>query len=365
MLEIRAAIATLVLAAVVLSGCTPGQEALPADPAVEGSSPSATPTPTHVSVTSEQPEPLIDADCSDFAGVASIGTIAGVTKRDPRSVPADNIDPVPLADVVVNAGGLACEFSDGGSWRTHVGDSFKLNEKWRGAAIFVVPNGKAAAARYTPDSYCGEGSTNVAITVCILDFIAGNAWVTVVISTNDKRQTLKAVKALVTSVVEKAAATAGPITRAPGTFLPPNDCETLISPTDMTAILGGPSASAEKALEISLVATTTYYTENVGCEWYTESQNDFFEAVIYPGGGWAADYTLSRLDAEAVTLAGAHDDDVAVVHCDEFAKYDFFVCAVEVIADGTWIRTIGDATTSARATELAVTSAEAILKLRQ
>lgn len=117
MLANRASLALCIVATALLAGCSSPSSSpdSTSGPQVDAS---ASPTATaETAVASVQPAPLIDLSCADFAGVASIGTIAGVTERDPRLVTNDVLDVVPIADIVRNAGGIACEFSDGGGWR--------------------------------------------------------------------------------------------------------------------------------------------------------------------------------------------------------------------------------------------------------
>lgn len=312
-----------------------------------------------------QPEPLIDLDCSELAGVSSIGTIAGVTERDPRAVAAEMLDVVPLADIVRNAGGIACEFSDGGAWRVTTADGGSvLNTSWRGAAIFVVPNVGAAAESLIADSSCGD-SNNSRSNVCQVDFAAGTSWVTVVSSsTGDRGTTFRAVRDHVKGIVAGATSQAGPIARAPGTFQPPRDCASLVPTAKVATVLGGSDVSSERSFQLQVAAEATFATENAGCDWWRDSGDSLAQVHVYPGGAWAAALTLPGLSATAVELDGIFDDDTALSHCTDVSAYDYWICTVEVVADGTWLRATGSGPDEATSTTIAVTMAEAVLSHR-
>jgi hypothetical protein len=364
MLANRASLTVLALAAVLLAGCTSPGESPGAD-LDRRSDPSAEATPAGpTAVASVQPKPLIDLDCSDFAGVASMGTIAGVTERDPRGAFNDSLDVVSVADVVRNAGGIACEFSDGGSWRNWQSDDFSLNEGWRGAAIFVVPNAAAASdADFTYLSSCGDATTSIR-SVCSNYFASGDTVINLVLSWNDRGPTFIAIRDHVLAVVAGAASTAGPISRPTGTFEPPHDCGTLIPLATASTILGAPGAAGGRATEVGLAAEATYLTENIGCEWWVDGQPLAVEVLVYPGGEWAAELTLPELDTTLVELAGARDGDTAVKHCEDVSEWGFWLCTIEVIADGTWIHATGNANSESEATAIGIRAAEATLAHR-
>lgn len=359
----RAAVPAIVLAvsSLLLTGCQAADVAeRPASNATVSSSPTASAAP--VAVLSAPPAPLTDLECADFAGVAKIGTIAGVAEREPSAVVAEILDVVPLADIVRNAGGLACEFSDGGAWRAATADgSQEFNTKWRGAAIFVVPNVGAAAGDLVADSECGD-PIGTLFSVCQVDFAAGGAWVTVVSSTNDKGQTFRAVRDHVKAIVGAATSRPGPITRAEGTFEPPRDCASLVPTPDVAAVLGGSDLTIERPIQLQVAAEATFTTENTGCEWYRDNGDSIAQLQVLPGGGWAADHTLSHLTVQPVVLGGLSEG--AVSHCTEVAAYDYWVCAVEVVIDGTWLRGIGVGPTEAKSTAIAVALAEGALAHR-
>lgn len=350
MLVLRASLMALSIA-VLVSACSS-----PVAPPVESSAASS-PTPTQTSseeVESAQPEPLIDLDCDDFAPIAEIGTIAGVPERDPRTASFDLFESVPVADVVRNAGGLACEFSDGGSWVTDTSEGRAINESWHGAAVYVVPNAAGAEATVSPISTCGDSSTNARFTVCSFHFTAGGAWVHIVVSTNDKRETIFAIRDFVTATVAAAASTPGPIERAPGTFAPPPDCAALI---DAATVLGASDITVNYAIELGSEAEASYYTENIGCEYFSESKAHVVEVLVYPGGAWAAELNLPTLVGSPVAFA----DLEGLVHCTAVPDWGFTMCTVEVVVDGTWVRAIGNTATEAESTAIAVAAATAVL----
>lgn len=362
MLAVRASFAILVSAAVLLTGCTvPG---VSADSSGQSADPSVEPTSTAaITVDSAQPEPLIDLDCSDFAEVANMGTIAGVTERDPRGAVNDSLDVVPLADIVRNAGGVACEFSDGGAWRKWHGDVFGLNDAWHGAAIFVVPNAADLAGDFEFRSECSGAATSTH-NMCSSYFASGGAVVNLVISWSDRAATFTAVRDYVLEVVAGATSTPGPVARPAGTFDPPHECASLIPTATMSTILGAPGGAGERAMELEFAAEATYLTENTGCEWWVDGEPLVVEVLVYPGGGWMAEGALPALHGTPLALAGAHDNDTAVQHCDEVTEWGFWLCTVEVVADGTWIHATGNAESEAAATAAAIAAAEATLANR-
>jgi len=312
-----------------------------------------------------QPDPLIDLDCSDFAGVASIGTIAGVTERDPRGVIAEYGQSVPLADIVRTAGGLACEFSDGGPWRViNAEGGYALNTAWRGAAIFIVPNVGAAGDDLLGAGGCGEPVNN-RTSLCLVDFMVGSSWVTLVSSTNDRRATISAVSKLVKGIVAGSTSRAGPIVRGPGTFQPPRDCTTLVPTAKVATLLGGSDIIVDRSLQHHMLAEATFLTENIGCAWYRENTDAYNYATlhIYPGGAWATDLTLSAIATTPLDLGGLRDRDVAVSHCTD-SGYGYWTCFVEAVVDGTWLRGIGSGPDQAISTEIAVAVTESALTHR-
>lgn len=365
MSAVRAPRAVLVAAlALALAGCgpTPLPPGSPSGANAQG--PSQAPSPAPTVVASVQPDPLIDLDCSDFAGVASIGTIAGVTERDPRGAVAEMLDVVSLADIVRNAGGVACEFSDGGEWRvTNADGGYPLNTSWRGAAIFIVPNVAAAAESLISDSSCGD-LTNSSSNVCQVDFAAGTSWVTVVSSSSDRGTTFRAVRDHVKGIVEGAASQAGPIAREPGTFQPPRDCASLVPTAKVAALLGGSDVSADRSIQLQVAAEATFVTENTGCDWWRDTGDSLAQVHVYPGGAWAAALTLSGLSATAVELDGILDNDTALSHCTDVSAEDFWICTAEVVVDGTWLRATGIGPDEATSTTIAVALAEAVLSHR-
>ena len=364
MLAIRSTLVVLASGALLLAGCAAPSDApdLPFDPS---SDPSREPAPTtSPSITSEQPSPLIDLNCSDFAGVANIGTITGVTERDPRGALNDSFDGVSVADIVRNAGGIACEFSDGGAWRDLQSEDFSLNETWRGAAIFVIPNAAATAGDVSSLSSCGDAATSIR-SVCSHYFTSGGAVINLVLSWNDTGPTFVAIRDHIIEVVARAATTAGPIPRAPGTLEPPHDCASLIPLATASTILGAPGAVGDSAIEVEFAAQATYATENIGCEWWVDGLPLAVEVLVFPGGAWAADLTLPDLDTRAVDVAGVLDGDTAVSHCEHVVEFDFWLCTVEVVADGTWIHATGNALSEAEATAIAIGASEAALANRE
>jgi hypothetical protein len=364
MLDIRPTLVLVASGALLLAGCASPSDApdLPVNPSSDPSRESA-PT-TSPSITSEPPSPLIDLDCSDFAGVASMGTIAGVTERDPRGALNDSFDVVSVADIVRNAGGVACEFSDGGAWRDLHSEDFSLNEAWRGAAIFVVPNASAAAGDVSFASSCGDAATSIR-SVCSSYFTSGGAVINLVLSWSDRGPTFIAIRDHIVDVVAHAATTPGPIPRAPGTFEPPHDCDSLIPLATASTILGAPGAAGDGAIELEFAAQATYATENIGCEWWVDGLPLAAEVLVFPGGAWAADLTLPELDSTAVDLAGARAGDTAVKHCEHVVAFDFWLCTVEVVADGTWIHATGNALSEAESTAIAIGASEAVLANRE
>jgi len=371
-----ATLAAAVALALSLVGCAPGPLAPGSNSgssSIEGTGsnsegPTATPSPTSSGVAtvvpSVQPDPLIDLDCSDFAGVASIGTIAGVTERDPRGVVAENVDVVALADIVRTAGGIACEFSDGGAWRvTNAEGGYALNTAWRGAAIFIVPNVGAASDDLLGDGACGEPVNN-RTSLCLRDFMVGSSWVTVVSSTNDRRATISAVFTLVESIVAGATSKAGPIVHARGTFQPPRDCALLVPTAEVASLLGGSDVVVDRPIQLNVAAEATFVTENIGCQWYRDTGDSAAQVQVFPGGGWAADLTLSGLDTTPIELVGLRDGDRALSHCTDVSAYGFSICTVEMVVDGTWVRGIGSGPDQAISTEIAVAVAESALTHR-
>ncbi len=358
--------------ALALVGCAagpPGPGSNNASPSDSASArPSEAPVPTPIGgenvVASVQPEPLIDLDCSDFAGVASVGTIVGVTERDPRGVIAELSDVVPLADIVRNAGGLACEFSDGGLWLAPTAEGgVEFNTAWRGAAIFIVPNVGAGADDLVPDFSCGD-PVNSTQSVCVVDFMAGAAWVTVAVSTNDRGETRRAVTQQVTDIVASATSKAGPIVRSPGTFQPPRDCATLVPTAEVGSLLGGSGVIADRPIQRLVAAEATFLTENIGCQWYRENGSTTADVHVYPGGGWAADLTLPGLGATPIEIVGLRDGDTAVSHCTDLSAYGYWICRVEIVVDATWVRAIGSGPDQVTSTGIAVAVAQTTLTRR-
>ncbi len=315
-------------------------------------------------IESEQPQPLIDLECSDFSGVTSLGTIAGVTARDPRGVVAESLDVVPLADIVRNAGGIACEFSDGGAWRVlDQSGGYPLNTAWRGAAIFVVPRVGSAATELVADSTCTAITGRTGL--CIVDFVVGSSWVTVVSPTSNVEKTFQLVRAYVTDVVSAAALRDGPLERASGTFQPPRECASLVPTPTVATVLGGADVIVDTPYQLNVAAEATFFTENTGCQWYRESGDRAGDVHVYPGGAWAADLTLPTLTATEVELNGLREGDRAVSRCTDVSEFGFWICRVEVVVDGTWIRAIGSGPGELVSTEIAVALAEATLTHRE
>ena len=361
MLAPRAFLALAVVA--LLGGCaSPGGQP---DAVSAASSSSAAPTAAAVdTIESVQPGPLIDLDCSDFAAVAGIGMLRGVTERDPRGVSFDLFEKVPVADIVRNAGGIACEFSDGGLWRLPDDSGRELNESWHGAAIFVVPNAAVAEATVFPVDECGDSTTSARYTVCSWHFTAGGAWIHIVVSTNDRRETIFAVRDLVTATVAAAVSTPGPIPRPEGTFDPPHECSALMDAAAVGVALGATDITADRAIEIESEADASYFTENTGCLWYVDSLPHALEVLVYPGGAWAASLSLPSLGASPVTLAGLGEG-TAASHCTAVPQWGYAMCTVEVVVAGTWFRAIGTAETEADAATIAIAAAEAVLRHRE
>ena len=362
--RIPGAIAVAVLA-LALAACGPATVSTDFPIGPSPTEPSPTPTPTPTVVVSVAPEPLIDLDCSDFAGVASIGTIAGVPKREPGPVIAESLDVVALADIVVNAGGIACEFSDGGLWRAPDGGGQQFNTAWRGVAIFVVPNvGNAPAVdELSTAGVCGE-LVNGKRSVCEANFVAGTSWVTVVSSTNDRGQTHIDARDATRAIVEQATVAAGPVVRPVGTFDPPRSCEALVPTPQVAAMLGGSDLTVERTIQLEVASEATFLTEHTGCTWYRDNGDTLAHVLVYPGGGWAAERTVARIDTTPVTIEGLRDGDWAVLDCVEISAYDFWICNVEMVVGGTWVRGIGSGPDEAGSTTVAVAVAEAVLSHR-
>lgn len=292
-----------------------------------------------------------------------MGTIAGVTEHDPRGPVNDSLDVVPVADIVQNAGGIACEFSDGGAWRAQGSDDFAFNLGWRGAAVFIIPNAAAAAGELAFRGACGDPNGG-ARSVCSSYFSSGGAVVNLVLSWNDRGATFTAIRDHIAAIVAAATITPGPIARALGTFDPPHDCASLISAESVSAILGAPGAVSDRAVEVEFAAESTYLTENIGCEWWVDDLPVAVEVLVFPGGGWAADLTLAGPASPAVELAGMRETDTASTHCVDVSQWGFWLCTVELVSDGTWIHATGNAESEQVATAAAVAAAEAVLEHR-
>lgn len=372
----RATLVAAVALALVLAGCAPGPLAPGSNSGSsstngtnsksEGPTAEPLPTPSGVAtvVTSVQPDPLIDLDCSDFAGVASIGTIAGVTERDPRGVLAENVDVVAFADVVRTAGGIACEFSDGGAWRVIDAEGgYALNTAWRGAAIFIVPNVGPTADNLFTGSTCSEGVSRGS-NVCQVDFVVGNSWVTIVSLTSNSEKTFRLVREYVSGIVAGSTSRAGPIVRAPGTFQPPRDCALLVPTVEVASLLGGSDVVVDRPMWLMVAAEATFLTENIGCQWYRDNGDSSAQVQVFPGGGWAADLTLSGLATTPIELVGLREGDRALSHCSDFSAYGYWICTVEAVVDGTWVRGIGDGPDQATTLAIAVAVAESTLAQR-
>jgi hypothetical protein len=239
-----------------------------------------------------------------------------------------------------------------------------LNVGWRGAAIFVVPNAAAAAdADFTFRSACGDTATSIR-SVCSNYFASGGAVINLVLSWNDRGPTFVAIRDHIAAVVAGAATTAGPVSRPPGTFEPPHDCDALIPAATASTILGAPGAAGGRATEVEFAAEATYLTENIGCEWWVDGQPLAVEVLVFPGGGWSAELTLPGLDTTPVELSGAREGDTSVKHCEDVSEWGFWLCTVEVVADGTWIHATGNANSEAEATAIGIGAAEATLAHR-
>lgn len=319
------------LVVALLAGCsaTPG----PASIDTAAPTPTETPAPTETSepeaLGTEPPERVIDLTCDDFAGVASIGTIAGVTERDPGAAWWDTLDTVSLADVIGNVGGLSCEFSDGGSWWI---DGQGLNESWRGAAVFVVPGGGSHfSADRSPE--CGATSSNTFVVICKWSFAVGATAVTIVVSTNDRGTTQVRVREHVTSIIS-AASVKGLVERKPGTFIPPRACAELITPSAAEAIVGPAVIVTDPGFAVQQAAEATFFTGNIGCNWTSEPTSDSISALILPGGAWAAPADLSD-------------------HCTNVAQYGYWLCWSEAVVDGTWLHVRGNGLSEADAQRIA------------
>jgi hypothetical protein len=132
----------------------------------------------------------------------------------------------------------------------------------------------------------------------------------------------------------------------------------------MAAQLGVAEVAVDRAVETEPLSEATYLTEHVGCQWYNENSSDLLEAIVYPGGAWAAELTVPGIPSSPVALSGLGDGDSAVSHCTPVPQYSYVMCWVEVVTDGSWIRTFGDASDEATALARAVAVADAVLTAR-
>ena len=138
-----------------------------------------------------------------------------------------------------------------------------------------------------------------------------------------------------------------------------------MSTTAIASLLGGSDVIFERLIQLNVAAEATFVTENIGCEWFRDTGDSLAQVQVYPGGGWAAEMTLTSLNATPVKVARLRDGDVALTHCSDVSLYEFWICTLEVVANGTWLRAIGSAPDEAAATAISITLAEAALSLRR
>lgn len=326
--------AIIAVLAVVVSGCaTPTGGPSPTPAAAVGSAePGATPapTPTDGPVESVRPASVYDIDCSAFADAAKIGTLAGVTAReatDWKPTPFSRVTPVP---VVANAGGLACEFSDGGHWYDRK-QQWAMNLAWRGLSIYLLP-GTASSSAESDHTGCGKGSGRSYMTVCSFITTGGPNSVYVVIAVNDRHN--KTYQRVYDEIVRVArAATPRPIERPERTFVPPQDCTALISPDAARPIFGG-KVHADTMYEYSAPAYQAVAGgAQAGCEYWRDDLGGAVVQVL-PGGAWAMDAAFDATKWEAVEVAGAPGH----LSCEkEGSAQGNLNCMLELAVDGTWI----------------------------
>lgn len=332
-----------VAAVVALSGCgttAPG----PASPAGSeqpgGTDPVSDPGGDGgpVAVTSAPPEPLVDLDCGDLGRVLDSTRYAGLSPRE-GTVVADAWDafPIPLEDIVRNAGGVACEWSQGGTWYVKSGNSFELDASWYGAAVFVIPGGRAAKDAVYLDRSCGDDSWKSHGTTCADGKIVGDAFVHDVVGTHDRYDTIGAVGRATEAAVSAARVAAGPIARPAGTFAPPRACLELVPRDVAEDVVGEKLDYADVTSTTQDAATATFYTEHIGCWYNGRTSKTFFEVRVYPGGGWMAEDRLASWDGEAVEVDGMRDGDRAIEHCFRWPDGDKETwCTLGLLVDGSW-----------------------------
>lgn len=356
--RLAAVVAVLGLA---VAGCAGPAEAdgAPAPVATDtGATPTPSPSPTDGPVESVRPASVYDIDCSAFAGAARIGTLAGVAPREAPDWMEAHFSRISPLTVVANAGGLACEFSDGGHWYDR-GQAFALNVGWRGLSIYLVP-GDVDEDAQSWETGCGDGTGRSYMTVCSFLTNAGPNSVYVVVAVNDRHSgTYQGVFDEVVRVASAAIPRA--VERPARTFAPPLDCAALVS-TDAAAAAFGSGPVFVDTIMPNDAPTLQAVAGGVqaGCDYWVDWLGSATVQVL-PGGAWAMDARLAGVAWEAVEVAGLP----AAIACEPpGAAEGNLNCLLELAVDGSWVEVSALLPTPGQARAAALGMAELVLAHR-
>ncbi len=345
------ALASLLALTVVgtLAACDPG--AGPADPTPSGTSapsPTATPTPTG------EPEPEFgvkpgsryDVDCEDLADTGPLASVhaAAVAPTDPFATALASDDGIPTAAVVLQLGGLACEWTNGAAMI----DNHQVSNAFVGTTINVIPDAATQWAKWvdtygvTGDSALNCYSTSAVVNCDLNEFRAGS-WIEVTTYNvnapvgGGAADFAAAIAPLLDGVRHAIdAATVSPATVVESPFPIPTDCGALITGDRFGAVLGiGPTIAGGPHGGWSLGAGARVMAGAKTCIYFYPSSDLAAGSVSWlPNGAWAAEAGM----AVATFPSTARNADLAGPDA-SWVRYtpDNGQSAVDVAVNGNWV----------------------------
>lgn len=325
-----------------LTACDPGGTPEPTGTAA----PSASASPTGKPELGVKPESRYDVACGDLAADGPLASVhsAAVAPTDPFATALASNDGIPTAAVVLQLGGLACEWTNGAPKV----ENHQVSAAFVGTTINVIPDAATQWANFTAtygagDSHLNCYSTGVVVNCDLNEFLAGS-WIEVTTygvnaplggGAEDYATAIAPLLDGIRLAIERATISPSTVIESP---LPiPAECDAVITGDRFGESLGiGPTISGAPHGGWSLDAGARVQAGAVICIFFYPDA-DLAAGVVQwlPNAAWAAEAAM----AVATFPSSPLDADLAGLDQSWFrCAPDNGQCTVDATVNGNWVQ---------------------------